>query len=90
MHLIRPAAGPRDRVARLLNRRRELRAADVMDADLPRLTADAPIAAVLPLLAEGRTDAVPVVDGARIVGIVTRTDLIAALAHHTLTAADRP
>ena len=52
--------------------------------------ADAPIAAVLPLLAEGRTDAVPVVEGARIFGIVTRTDLIAALAHHTLTAADRP
>ncbi len=90
LHLIRPAAGPRDRVARLLNRRRDLRAVDVMDADLPRLTADAPIAAVLPLLAEGRTDAVPVVEGARIVGIVTRTDLIAALAHHTLTAADRP
>lgn len=90
LHLIRPAAGLRDRMARLLNRRRDLRAADVMDPDLPRLNADAPIAAVLPLLAEGRTDAVPVVEGTQIVGIVTRTDLIAALAHQTLTAAARP
>lgn len=86
LHLIRPADGWRDRAARLARGRRTPRAADLMATDLPRLAPDAPIAALLPLLAEGRTDAVPVVEGAHITGIVTRTDLIAALARQTLAA----
>jgi CBS domain-containing membrane protein len=32
-------------------------------------------------MADGACDAVPVVEDNRIIGIVTRTDLIAALAH---------
>ena len=45
-----------------------------------RATPQTPIAALLPLMAETDTDAVPVVELGKIVGIVTRTDLIAALA----------
>lgn len=57
-----------------------LRAAAVMDREVPCLGPDAPLPQLLSLLAEGRNDAVPVLEGARIIGIVTRTDLIAALA----------
>lgn len=55
-------------------------AAEVMERDVPSITAEAPVAALLPLLGDGQIDAVPVLDGPQIVGIVTQTDLIAALA----------
>ncbi|WP_112310153.1 HPP family protein [Pseudogemmobacter bohemicus] len=58
-----------------------VRARDVMDPHVPVRTSETPIHALLPLLAEGPNDAVPILSGARIAGIVTRTDLIAALAH---------
>lgn len=54
-------------------------AGDVMSVTEPRVTSDAPLAALMPALAEGNCDAVPVVDRGRISGIVTRSDLIAAL-----------
>jgi len=61
-------------------------AGDVMKT--PRsVHADAPVAALLPLLAGDRDDAVPVLDGEQIVGIVTQTDLISALARQSLQAA---
>ncbi|WP_370274716.1 HPP family protein [Pararhodobacter marinus] len=56
------------------------KAGDIMDAQGPRAAPDTPVAALLPMMAGGDTDAVPVLDRDRIVGIVTRTDLIAALA----------
>jgi CBS domain-containing membrane protein len=59
-------------------------AADVMVTDLAVITPQTPVSALLPLLAEGHCDAVPVLEGARITGIVTRTDLIAALARQSL------
>lgn len=70
-------------MGRLLGRNleRPVRAQEVMDSTIPTLTVDAPISALLPLLADGACEAVPVLDGTAIIGIVTRTDLIAALAH---------
>lgn len=67
---------------RLLDRDREkpLTASDIMSVAVPRVTTNTPIGALLPMMADGDTDAVPVVEYGKIVGIVTRTDLIAALA----------
>jgi CBS domain-containing membrane protein len=42
---------------------------------------DTPVGALLSLLADGGAEAVPVVKEARIVGIVTRSDLVSALTH---------
>ncbi|WP_249154936.1 CBS domain-containing protein [Gordonia polyisoprenivorans] len=55
-----------------------------MTTDLPVVHRDTPIAALLPQLAERGCDAVPVLDGPAIVGIVTQTDLITVLARHAL------
>ena len=62
------------------DRRKVPRAGDVMSVTGSRATPQTPITALLPLMAESDTDAVPVVEFGKIVGIVTRTDLIAALA----------
>lgn len=59
----------------------------IMDTNLPCAQADTPIAALLPMMADGNVDAVPVLADAHIVGIVTRSDLIAALARISLRAA---
>ncbi|MFO1210701.1 MAG: HPP family protein [Amaricoccus sp.] len=55
-------------------------ARDLMSDGGPSAAGDAPLSALIPLLAEGDCDAVPILAGDRIDGIVTRTDLIAALA----------
>ena len=68
------AAIRRDRAAGIL------RAVDVMTTDLPTVAPATLAASLLPLLADGGAEAVPVMDGDRIVGIVTRTDLLSALA----------
>ncbi|WP_233092566.1 HPP family protein [Paracoccus sp. IB05] len=60
---------------------RTVRAREVMDPHVPTRSPGTPVHDLLPLLAEGPNDAVPVLEGTRILGIVTRTDLIAALAH---------
>ena len=59
-------------------------AADIMQAPATRAEPDTPVAALLPQLATDGMDAIPVLDGARIAGVVTQTDLIAALARHSL------
>ena len=46
----------------------------------PRAAATTPLSALLPMMADGEVDAVPVLENNRIIGIVTRTDLIAAMA----------
>ncbi|MFS4437180.1 HPP family protein [Paracoccaceae bacterium GXU_MW_L88] len=56
------------------------RAESVMRSDTPKAVKATPISALLPLMADGDVDAVPVLEGETLVGIVTRTDLIAALA----------
>lgn len=69
---------------RLLDRDRDkpVQAGDIMSVAGPRATTDTPIGALLPMMADGATDAVPVLEYGKLVGIVTRTDLIAALARH--------
>lgn len=62
------------------HRKRPPKAGEIMETGTPRITPDTPVGALLPLLADGGAEAVPVVDGPRIVGIVTRTDLVSALA----------
>ncbi|WP_424932008.1 HPP family protein [Amaricoccus macauensis] len=69
---------------RLLDRERDrpVRAVDIMSVAGPRAMRNTPVAALLPLMADGEVDAVPVLSRGRVVGIVTRTDLIGALARH--------
>lgn len=73
---------------RLLDKGREkpVTAADIMSVAGPRATAGTPIGALLPMMAEGDTDAVPVLEYGKIVGIVTRTDLVVALARSAARA----
>lgn len=63
------------------------RAADIMAGSVPVVRPDTPVATLLPMMADGDCDAVPVLTEGRIVGIVTRTDMIAALARE---GDDRP
>lgn len=71
-------------MGQLLDRGQAVDAAAIMDTNLPTAAPDTPIAALLHMMAEGDCDAVPVLDGPRIIGIVTRTDMIAALARQSL------
>lgn len=78
-------------MARLLSKtpERPVYASDVMDVDGPRVSPNAAIATLLPLIAQGEVDAVPVLEDGTIVGIVTQTDLIAALARRSLPEKSR-
>ncbi|HVL19608.1 MAG TPA: HPP family protein [Amaricoccus sp.] len=60
-------------------------ARELMATDLPAARPGLPAGALLPLLAAGEVDAVPVLDGPALVGIATRTDLIAAMAQRLAT-----
>ena len=62
------------------HRKRPPKAGEIMETDTPRIASDTPVGAIMPLLADGGAEAVAVVDGPRVVGIVTRTDLVSALA----------
>ncbi|ASP18881.1 HPP family protein [Antarctobacter heliothermus] len=75
---------------RLLDRDRDrpVKAGDIMSVASPRATTNTPIGALLPMMADGDTDAVPVIEYGKIVGIVTRTDLIAALARSAARTAN--
>ncbi len=67
-------------LARLLDGARSAPvASEVMAVALPRAVPETPVGAILPHLADGATEAVPVLSKGRIVGIVTRSDLIVAL-----------
>lgn len=59
-------------------------AADVMQRRIGTVTETTPLGVLIDLLAEGEQQAVPVLDEGRLVGLVSRADLIAALAkaHH--------
>lgn len=63
-------------------------AAEVMEKPVTNAMPDTPIAALLPLLAVDGLDAIPILEGEGIVGVVTQTDLIAALARQSLRSAD--
>ena len=75
---------------RLLDRgrARPVRAEEIMSVAGPRAVPATPVGVLLPMMADGDVDAVPVLEKGRIVGIVTRTDLIAALARTGLRAQD--
>ena len=62
------------------HRKRPPKAGEIMETGTPRIAPDTPVGALLPLLADGGAEAVAVVEAERIVGIVTRTDLVSALA----------
>ncbi|WP_137112125.1 HPP family protein [Rhodobacter sp. SY28-1] len=55
-------------------------AGDIMQTAVQRVTPRTPVGALLPILSDGGAEAVPVVVGPKVVGIVTRTDLVSALA----------
>lgn len=61
----------------------------LMQADVPHASPSTPLGALLPLMSDGAVDAVPILEGNRIIGIVTRTDLISALARHSISTNDR-
>lgn len=69
-------------LARLIDshRLKPPKAGEIMETHTPRIMPDTPVGAILPLLADGGAEAVAVVEGPRVVGIVTRTDLVSALA----------
>lgn len=67
-----------------LGRETPVTASDIMNVAGPRATRGSPVAALLPMMADGDVDAIPVLERGRIVGIITRTDLIAALARQAL------
>ena len=82
LHLIaRQAAAPQRRRPLAPAPDRAL-ARDIMDAAPVTAAPATPVAALLVPLAISGTDAVPILDAGRLVGIVTQTDLIAALARH--------
>ncbi len=66
------------------DRERPARAEEIMSVAVPRATANTPMGALLPMMADADVDAVPVLEHGRITGIVTRIDLIAALARANL------
>lgn len=63
-------------------------AIEITEAPATEATPETPVAALLPQLATDGMDAIPILDGERIVGVVTQTDLIAALARHSLRQGD--
>lgn len=78
--------GPTLRRLLAVDRTAPIRAAEIMSTAIPRAGNDTPIAVLLAMMADSDVDAVPVLDGDRIVGIVTRTDMITALARESLKA----
>lgn len=71
-------------------RDRPVRAGDIMSVAGPRATTNTPVSALVPLMADGAIDAVPVLRGGVLVGIVTRTDLIAAMARTMVRGGHAP
>ncbi len=75
-------------IAGVLRKRRNgpVRAGQLMEVSGPRASPATSVTSLLGLMANGDTDAVPVLEDGKIVGIVTRTDMIAALARQSLHA----
>ena len=63
-----------------------LLAGDIMETQAPRATPDTPVSSLIDMMADGTVDAVPVLEGDALCGIVTRTDLMAAMARHQARA----
>lgn len=56
-------------------------AAALMDGAVPTLAPDSPLAPLIALMADAHQQAVPVVSHGRLLGLVTRSDLMTGLAH---------
>jgi len=83
-------AGPEELAAEYV-KTHGLRAADVMTRKVVTVTGDATLDEIAQLLEERRIKRVPVVDGGRLVGIVSRADLLRGLAsRHAQTEAPSP
>lgn len=65
-------------------------AEDIMTSPVITVQADTPVGALIPLLADHGVQAVPVTDGRRLVGVVTRSDLLAVLAERMALASSGP
>ena len=63
-------------------------ARDILRAGADGVAPDTSLAALLPLMADGEVHAVPVIDAGRVVGVVSRTDLVAVLARRAAVGAD--
>ena len=59
-----------------------LTAVDLADASIQTAHATAPLADLIPLLADGHQQTIPILRGDSLVGLITRSDLIALLIHH--------
>jgi CBS domain-containing membrane protein len=55
---------------------------DIMRVAVPRALAITPLGALLPMMGDSDVDAVPILDYGNLIGIVTRSDLMAALARN--------
>tara|TARA_Y100000815_G_scaffold241419_1_gene237663 strand:- start:5374 stop:6459 length:1086 start_codon:yes stop_codon:yes gene_type:complete len=79
-------------LSRRLGKRHEpqLNAHQIMSPFGPRAVLQTPISALLLLLAEGDVEAVPVIETNRILGIVTKTDLLNAMARTSIAYAKQP
>jgi CBS domain-containing membrane protein len=65
---------------------RAIVARDIMTTSLKTVGPQDGVGVLVQLLADGGVQAAPVVEGDQLVGIITRSDLIAVLAHHTVLA----
>ncbi|MGY6637725.1 MAG: HPP family protein [Erythrobacter sp.] len=65
---------------------RRISAQNIMTTDLRVVRPEDGVGILVQLLADGGVQAAPVVEGQRLVGIVTRSDLLAVLAHQTVLA----
>jgi CBS domain-containing membrane protein len=65
---------------------RAIVARDIMTTRLKTVGPQDGVGVLVRLLADGGVQAAPVVEGDQLVGIVTRSDLLAVLAHHTILA----
>lgn len=74
-------AGLVPQIALLKSGAATMTAADLAEPENRALPPDADIAALITLMGDGRQQAVPIVRDGRLVGIVTRSDLIAVLTH---------
>lgn len=60
----------------------QLTAQELCDPALQTANPATPIAQLIPLLSDGHQQSVPIVEGRILIGLVTRSDLIAPLIHH--------
>ncbi|MCF1489905.1 HPP family protein [Pseudomonas sp. AA27] len=70
-----------------LFRRQTVRLEQVMSRRVVSVDGAQPLERLLPLLSEQGLHCLPVLDGERLVGVITQTDLIAGLKRHLLSAA---